>query len=415
MALRLTALTVLAALAPGLALAADLPTRKAPVAPPVAPAADSGFYAGAFAGAEFGGLTTSPGSAQNAWGFSTGTLLGYKWRFSPWTFGVEGDISSNTMTQKFSARGGFPATQIDSVYSIHARGRLGYQMGDFEPFLAGGFVWSEIAQQQQSPTPFVGASSLRPGWTLGGGVDAHFALPLLGQSTIRAEYLYDKLQSTDLNLGGVVYRTGGAEQYARIGLIKYFGADRALEAAPVVADWSGNYFGVIGGYEGARYSTSVGGFDAKGGTVGVYTGRNWMFGQAMLGFDGSTAFGGINGDGAQPGAASTHVRDYFLSDIRGRAGWAFGRWLPYAAAGVKFDTSSQRDPATGNYRGDVLHTSGTIGAGLEYMLTDRLALRGEYAYAHAFKSTQTKLDFDNCCSQSRDSQSVRFGLGYFLR
>src|SRR4051794_40095790 len=226
-AFRLTALTTLAALAPAFASAADLPTRKGMAAPPIAaPVADSGFYAGAFAGAEFGGLTTNLGAASNAWGFATGTLLGYKWRYAPWTFGVEGDISSNTMTQKFAARGGFPATQIDSVYSIHARGRLGYQIGNFEPFVAGGFVWSEIDQQGQSPTPFIGASSLRPGWTFGAGVDANFSLPLIGPSTIRVEYLYDHLQPADFNLNGFVYRTGGAEHFARIGLIKYFGADR---------------------------------------------------------------------------------------------------------------------------------------------------------------------------------------------
>ena len=62
-----------------------------------------------------------------------------------------------------------------------------------------------------------------------------------------------------------------------------------------------------------------------------------------------------------------------------------------------------------------MHTSATVGAGLEYMLTDRLALRGEYLYSRSIRSVSTKLDSETCCSQKREGQSVRFGLGYFLR
>ena len=178
-ALRLSTLAILAGLAPAAAVAADLPTHKSP-APPLmaAPAADAGFYAGAFAGGVFGGMTTNPGSAGNSAGFSTGTVLGYKWRYSSWTFGVEGDITSNWLTQKFGSVGGAPATQIDNVYAVHARARVGYQLGMFEPFVAGGFALTEIAQSRQFPAEFIGASSRRPGWTIGGGVDARLALPL---------------------------------------------------------------------------------------------------------------------------------------------------------------------------------------------------------------------------------------------
>lgn len=412
-------LAVLVGLAPAAAFAADLPTHKSPVAPPVAaaPYLDSGFYVGAFAGGAFGGLTTSPGSAANATGFTTGTLAGYKWRFSTWTFALEGDISSNSLTQKFRSGGLAPPTQIDNVYAVHARARLGYQLGNFEPFIAGGFVLTDIDQQRQSPAEFFGASSRRPGWTLGAGVDANFDVPVFGPTTLRAEYLYDRLSSTNLNLGGFVYRTGGSEQYARLAIIKYFNPTPTAAGPAVVADWNGNYVGVLGGANWARLSTAAGSFNANGGSIGVYTGRNWTFGQgAMLGYEGSTSFASVNGDGPQPGAAgATHFHDYLLSDIRGRAGWAFGRWLPYAAAGVAFDTSSQSDRGNGHYRGDVFQYSATVGAGLEYMLTDRLALRGEYAYARSLGSVSTKLDSDSCCSQKRDSQSFRLGLGYFLR
>ena len=415
-ALRLSLFVTLMALAPAAAHAADLPTNKQPPAPPVAaPTQDSGFYAGAFVGGAFAGFATSPGASSSAAGFTTGTLLGYKWRYAPWAFGFEGDIASNSLTQKFGGASGAPATEIDSVYAVHARARVGYQIGDFEPFVAGGFALTDVAQSQQPPAEFEGASSRRPGWTLGAGVDAYFVLPIIGASTIRAEYLYDRLSPTNLSLGGTAYHTSGDEQYARLGLIKYFGDDMRPAEAPVIADWNGNYFGVLGGYTGARLSSSAGGFDANGGSIGFYTGRNWMFGQAMLGYEGSTSFGSVTGDGPQPLAASTHFDDFFLGDLRGRAGWAFDRWLPFVAGGLAFDSSSQSDRANGNYRGDVFQTSATVGAGLDYMLTDRLTLRGEYAYAHSLGSITTKLDSETCCSQTRDSNTFRVGVAYFLR
>ena len=413
--LRPSLIALLAALAPIAANAADLPTRKAPTPPVVAPAGNSGLYTGAFVGGTFGGLSTSPGASSTAAGFTTGTLLGYKWRYAPWTFGLEGDIASNSLTQTFGGRNGAPPTRIESVYALHARARIGYQLGDFEPFVAGGFALTDIAQSRAAPAEFDGASSRRPGWTIGAGVDANFNLPFLGLSTVRAEYLYDRLSPTNLNLNGAVYRTGGDEQYARLALIKYFGEDRPSVAAPVVANWNGDYFGVLGGYTGDHLSSSAGGFNANGGSIGFYTGRNWMFGQAVVGVEGSTSFGSINGDGPQPLAASTHYHDYFLSDIRGRAGWSFDRWLPFVAAGVAFDSSSQFDRANGDYRGDVFQYSATIGAGLDYALTDRVTLRGEYAFARSLGTITTKLDSETCCSQTRESNTFRLGVSYSLR
>ena len=198
-------------------------------------------------------------------------------------------------------------------------------------------------------------------------------------------------------------------------MIKYFNESLPPTPAPVIANWDGNYFGVLGGFSNVKLSTAAGSFDANGGSVGVYTGRNWMFGRAMLGYEGSTSFGSVTGDGPQPFAVSTHFRDYFLSDIRGRVGYAFDRWMPYVAGGVLWDTSSQFDRATGNYRAAVSQWSGTVGGGLEYMITDRLSVRGEYLFARSIGTITTELNAENCCSQKREANTFRIGLGYFLR
>ncbi len=53
----------------------------------------------------------------------------------------------------------------------------------------------------------------------------------------------------------------------------------------------------------------------------------------------------------------------------------------------------------------------TLGVGVDYRLSDRWSLRGEYLYASAFKKKSVPLD--NCvCSQALYAQSLRFGLAY---
>jgi opacity protein-like surface antigen len=410
--LNLAAIAALMPAAP--AWAGDLP----PDSPPVR--WGSGLYAGAFLGGAFSNLTTRPSGTTSGTsaGVTTGTLVGYMWRINPWALGVEGDITANALTQKFTGAGGFPATGVDSIYALHARGRLGYTIGAFEPFIAAGLAYDRLAQYRQAPAEFDGASSVRPGWTIGAGVDARVQLPLLGLSVVRAEYLYEHLATGTFDLNGAAFRTGGGVQYVRLGLISYVGDSARPVVEPITADWSGSYVGAMAGWSHASASTAGNAVNssltASGGLVGLYSGHNWMFGNTVVGVDGSSAFASVRGAGPQPGAAATRYDGYFQGDLRGRAGYAWDRWLPYVAAGLLFDESAQYDSATGNSRGAVYQVSGTIGAGVEYMLTDRVALRGEYAYARSFGPTTTRLDSETCCDQSRDSHSLRFGIGYFF-
>ena len=147
---------------------------------------------------------------------------------------------------------------------------------------------------------------------------------------------------------------------------------------------------------------------------GVYSGQNWMFGNAMLGVDGAAMLGDVVGHGAQPGAASTRYRDFLESDLRGRAGYAIGRFLPFVASGLDFGASQQIDNATGNLKANQPVLAGTLGAGLDYMATERIAIRAEYLYSRSLASEITRLDNDNCCGQTRTSNSVRVGAAYFF-
>jgi outer membrane immunogenic protein len=411
-----------AVVSPGAAFAADLPTKKAPPAAPVlaSPPNWTGFYAGAFVGGLGGDFSTSEASKASGtgFGFNTGTLFGYSLESGRFVYGLEGDVATNSLSHKFAARPGLVGSETESEYELHGRARLGYDLGDYLPFLAGGAAFGHIYQYQNNPNDFDGATRNQLGWTIGAGVDARINFPLVGPSILRAEYLYEGMPGATYNLGGAPLRTSLGVSEGRVALITPVGAGWRPSAEIAAADWSGAYFGVLGG--GAHQSVTTKGLgvssdlNASGGFGGVYTGHNWMFGNAVLGIEGSTTLSGVAGDGPQPGAPSTHYENYFDSDFRGRAGYALGRFLPFLAAGAQWSESAQTDKANGNYRGALSHVSGLFGGGVDYMATDRIALRAEYVRGESFGTVKTHLDSETCCSQSLSSDAFKLGLAFYL-
>jgi outer membrane immunogenic protein len=406
---------------PAAAFAADFPSKTTlPVLSP-APAANwAGFYAGSFVGGSLERFSTrqSASASGAAFGATTGALVGYNWQSGALVYGLEGDLGSNYGAKKFAARPGLVANQIDSIYAIHARARFGYDMGAFMPFVAGGLAYNRAEQYRQAPFEFDGQTQGLAGWTIGAGVDAKVTLPILGPSTLRAEYLYEGMPAATYNLNGLALRTDRSTHYARFALISTVG-DKWRAAPDVVpADWAGFYIGAIGGGADQRLSTKGAGvtkdFSASGAMGGVYTGHNWMFGETMLGYEGATMLANVTGRGAQPGAAFTSYEDFLESDLRARAGYAIGRFLPFAAAGLAFGSSRQIDNATGAQKGDVPAISGTLGVGIDYMASERIALRAEYLYSHSLFDESTHLDNDVCCDQSHSGSAVRVGAAYFF-
>ena len=56
----------------------------------------------------------------------------------------------------------------------------------------------------------------------------------------------------------------------------------------------------------------------------------------------------FTGNGRYPVSGRRHdsLRNYIQADIRGRVGYAFGRLLPYFAAGLTWGLTEQRDEET---------------------------------------------------------------------
>jgi outer membrane immunogenic protein len=174
----------------GTANAADLQRRSAaPVTAPVyMPVAYNwtGFYAGITGGWGFGNSSWAD-SVANTGDFDVsggliGGTLGYNWQSGAAVFGVETDLSWSNMK---GTAGAICAVgcRTENSWLGTARGRLGYAVDRWMPFVSGGLAYGDIkANVPGSP----GESATNAGWTLGGG--AEVALP--GNWTAKGEYLY---------------------------------------------------------------------------------------------------------------------------------------------------------------------------------------------------------------------------------
>ena len=221
-------------------LMAPLP---ASAADPVAPR--SGFYVGGHVGYMFGsanatlGDPTGVAAAGGVTGYGAffgGVQAGYEQYFpSHLMLGIELDASfpsAQDLAQVLSYRAtgtGTANEQLEWLASL--RGRVGYAMGSWTPFVSGGIAWASTRFSRTDLTTGnedANPSNIRLGYVAGAGVDYR----LDQRWSARAEYLY-----TNLGLSGFAFASAPARydsQYDlhrfRIGLNYKFGeADEAKE------------------------------------------------------------------------------------------------------------------------------------------------------------------------------------------
>jgi len=234
------------------------------------------------------------------------------------------------------------------------------------------------------------------------------------------------------------------------------------------SNWSGFYFGAQGGWGrahaefGARADSvlaallattplpggagfaSVPGVllpdNINFGSFGAFFGYNAQWEDAVLGIDvnyhyvGSDASASVTAPftigltGAPPTAYNVDVTktsvisltDY--ATVRGRAGWAFGWFMPYATGGLAFGRADITNSARVHYvainalgvpvadvtqvstlvQNDQFSWGYTLGLGFDMQLMSGLFLRAEYEYVDFWKFSDRKLTLNN----------LRAGLGY---
>lgn len=206
-------------------------------------------------------------------------------------------------------------------------------------------------------------------------------------------------------------RSGGAAVIAAALLVAGPGAKAADIARPLAAppavvpapvfSWTGFYIGGHAGYGWSSGSDGVGAIDTSGVLGGGQAGYNYQFANNLVvGLEADLSAADLSG---RLGGVSTSVDT--LGSVRGRLGYAAGRFMPYVTGGFAF----------GNQTVDVLGidqsktlTGWTAGAGLEYALTDHWTARSEYLYTDLGSKFYDALG----AQAGATSQTVRAGINF---
>jgi outer membrane immunogenic protein len=202
------------------ASAADLPRREAmPAKVPVyeAPYNWTGFYVGVNGGGGWGhsrwdnAFGTADASLS---GGLVGGTLGVNYQMGQAVIGLEGDLDWSNIRGSTSTgicTGGSCETRNSWLSTV--RGRLGYAVDRFMPYVTGGVAFGDI---KAAPAGFGSTTTTKTGWTLGGGLEAAIA----GPWTAKAEYLYVDLGkgSCDVTVCGVPTNVGFRTNIVRVGL-----------------------------------------------------------------------------------------------------------------------------------------------------------------------------------------------------
>jgi outer membrane immunogenic protein len=165
--------------------------------------------------------------------------------------------------------------------------------------------------------------------------------------------------------------------------------------------WTGGYVGGILGYGWG--TPKVGGttWSADGVTGGVFGGYNFQpSSNFVLGLETDITASGMSGK-----KAGVTVDNNWNGTIRGRAGFAFDRFMAYGTGGVALGNIQTKIPGS---KDTSLRTGYTVGGGLEAALTNSVVGRVEYRYtsfgAYKYATTpKTKASFS--------SNEVLVGLG----
>jgi outer membrane immunogenic protein len=151
---------------------------------------------------------------------------------------------------------------------------------------------------------------------------------------------------------------------------------------PLVYDWSGLYAGINGGagFDTSNFANSG---DVKvrtrGALIGGTAGYNVQRGRWVLGVEGDLDWTDASG-GTPCGAFFCEAKNTWLGTLRGRAGYASGRWLPYVTAGLAaghVETTST-NPALAS--GSETKLGWAAGLGVEHAFAQNWSAKLEYLY-----------------------------------
>ena len=214
-------LTALMAGVASSALAADLPTHKAPPAPAPyltpPPFTWTGFYVGVNGGWGFSG--TDNNSFGNINGGLIGGTVGYNYQMGQFVIGYEGDVDWADVhggNFAYGLPGGFGTDKLTTNWMVTERARLGYSVDKALFFVTGGYAGIDThGSFSDSFGNFGSQNRWQNGGVIGAGVEYAFTNNITG----KAEYLYAPF-SSQTYFGGTPYaeNNGMSLSLIRVGL-----------------------------------------------------------------------------------------------------------------------------------------------------------------------------------------------------
>jgi outer membrane immunogenic protein len=159
-------------------------------------------------------------------------------------------------------------------------------------------------------------------------------------------------------------------------------SEMPVRGAPYLSplyNWSGFYAGINGGGGwGSSSWDSAGDVDVSGGVIGGTLGVNYQVNQAVFGLEGDLDWSNLKGTTTTNCALGCETRNDWLGTVRGRAGFAFDRFLPYFTGGVAFGNVKASTP--GFPGGSETKAGWTLGAGLEFAVAGNITAKVEYLH-----------------------------------
>lgn len=181
--------------------------------------------------------------------------------------------------------------------------------------------------------------------------------------------------------------------------------------API--DWSGPYWGVVGGGGWGQSKltdasgTTTGDFDVHGGLIGVDAGYNWAMDAWVLGLEADASLSTLKGSTTTlcGGGCETDLR--WLGTLRGTAGYSLGKFMPYITGGLAVGEVKAN---VGPVENSDTRVGWTAGGGLAYAFTTGFSIKAEYLYTdlgHVNVPTGVPVE-----AKADDFQTLRVGLNF---
>lgn len=197
----LASVAALGLVAAGAASAADLPSRKGPIAAPVymPPAFTwTGFYVGANAGYGWGNVNANGfANVGDLDGFVGGGQVGYNYQMGQFVVGLEADLQAADL----SSGSNLGLLNVKTDYFGTVRARVGVAFDRFMPYITGGWAYGNV----KTSIPAIGFSSDRShtgGFAVGGGLEYAVTNNIIAG----VEYLYVDLG--EKNIAGAGTKVG---------------------------------------------------------------------------------------------------------------------------------------------------------------------------------------------------------------